>query len=674
MIETQKRSKEGVSSDLLGRFVASSEASFAALLFLLVVVLAYRLGLAIGLYTSPVRPFDFRPTLSPWWFIASHFPSDLAFVLGSCFICWAVSRLVHGRMPGVYLRTVRISGLVLLQMVLAALAFIHVTHLRLLFEAQTGFDFSVLQEAYYNISFRQILAFVELKDVMFFLSPIGLLWLVLLSPMRWKVWAAKITLLFVVFLTVLTILSMREKDPGARREIRLNPVLFFLSDFAENAFPNRVRGARTTQQGYQARWGIQRSPAYAHSISLPRELSTKSSHPWNIVFFIMESAGTRYLFDTSSGRPMPMPFLHQLTKESWYLEKHYTTSNVSTKATFSLLSGLYDFFNRESFGLRSDTNVPCLNNFLGDDYESFLVTPSSKGWYFPAAFLQNSGLKEIHTYEDLSFRIREDQTSLGRYIARDEIQTVDFFIQRLKRAREPFVGIYISFVAHYPYFDYGPEYRVAENLDCLISRYYNNLRLLDYLIHRVFRHLKEQGQLDRTILVIVGDHGQAFGQHAADNFLHYRYSYNENLETPALLYQPALFRPRRFEFPTSHIDLLPTLLDALRVPYDPSLFDGESLFQNRLTRKSIYFYGLEGCVSALSTDWMKVQYSFKQNKCWVFDLKVDPEERLPLDCSLYSDKGEELRDFVRFHDWNLLAYNNYLKERRRSQGFGPPNS
>ena len=126
---------------------------------------------------------------------------------------------------------------------------------------------------------------------------------------------------------------------------------------------------------------------------------------------------------------------------------------------------------------------------------------------------------------------------------------------------------------------------------------------------------------------MVGDHGQAFGQHRPDNFMHYRYSYNENLEAPAVLYQPALFRPKTFRCHNPDVDLLPTLLDALKVPYDPALLDGESLFQNELRRKYLFFYGYEESISCLDTDQIKVQYSLKKERCWAFDLKTRTRKR-----------------------------------------------
>ncbi|HSR13287.1 MAG TPA: sulfatase-like hydrolase/transferase, partial [Thermodesulfobacteriota bacterium] len=365
----------------------------------------------------------------------------------------------------------------------------------------------------------------------------------------------------------------------------------------------------------------------------------------------------RYVSDAEKGQPAPMPFFRDLAERAWDLQRHYTTSNVSTKAVFSIFSGLYDLFNRDALGTRRDAMVPSISNFLPREYDSFLVTPASSSWYFPVQFMKNSGLPEMHTYENLPFQVREETVSLGRYIARDEIQTVDFFLKRVDKAREPFLGIYISFAAHFPYFDYGPDYRVRGDDGRMISRYYNNLKLLDAMIRRIFEHLQASGKLERTILVIAGDHGQAFGQHQPDNYLHYRYLYNENLEVPVILYQPRLFPARKITVPTSHVDLLPTILDAVKVPYDPSLLDGESLFQNKLGRRYLFFYGLDESVASLDDQGIKVHSSRKKNVCRVYDLKQDPGETHPLDCSSYSRQAEALRAFIAYHDTRLLEYN-----------------
>jgi phosphoglycerol transferase MdoB-like AlkP superfamily enzyme len=660
-------------SSLLIGIVSSSKSPFAFFICLLAIVLVYRVQLTVGLFTNPVRPFDFYPTQHPVWFTLGLLPYDLALVMVCFLLSWLLSRLFHLVHLTQSSSALKISGIILLHVVLFMMLLIHGVHSRLLFDVQTGLDTSAIKEAFSGISLIETIKLIEIRDYLFLLFPFGLFWLVFLSPLGLRIWIARVSIVLIIFLSSLSIFSANYKTENVPAEIRLNPSIFLLTDLAENAFFKHFGEDRNKNIVGENRSGVRAPQALeSHLLKSGKFLHAKSAHPWNIVFLVMESVGTRYIFDTSFGNPMPMPFLQKISKEGWFLKKHYTTSNVSTKAVFSLFSGLYDFFKRENFGTRSDATIPAIYNWLGEGYDHFLVTPSSISWYFPTNFIKNSKLSEIHSYENLRFKIKEEFHSLGHYIARDEIQTMDFFIQRLSKAKEPFLGIYISFAAHFPYFDNGEDYRVMKDDGRLISRYYNNLNLLNHMIKRMVEHLKEKGLLERTILIIVGDHGQAFGQHHPNNFMHYRYSYNENLETPAIFYQPALFRPKVIEFPTSHVDILPTLLDALRIPYPPKVFDGESLFNYKLRRKSIFFYGYEESISSLDNHLIKVQYSLKKSRCWAFDLRVDPDEKNPLDCSSYPLQLENLQRFTSEHDLDLLKYNASLREKGGGPGTQQP--
>lgn len=657
------------SSGWLRQIVFSNESSFAFLISLLALTIAYRIHLSIGLFTNPVRPFDFNPAFHPIWFMLAYLPYDLALALACFLLSWLLSRVQFLTKQSKAFLILKISGFILLHIVLIALLLIHGAHTRLLFDAQTGLDYSILMEVFLNVSPIELIRFIGPTDYVFLLIPIGLFWLVMVSRWSLKIWMARVSIILIIFLSFSSVFAVNFRSHLVPAEIRFNPALFLLSDVAENMLFKQSSGARNVKMINGDESGIQLAGAiYNNQFKPVKFLPAKNNHPWNIVLFIMESVGTRYMFDTSYDNKMPMPFLHSIAKESWHLKKHYTTSNISTKAIFSLLSGLYDFFKRENFGTQPNTSVPSIHNFLGPSYDRFLVTPSPLSWYFPTAFVKNSGPMEIHSFENLNLRIKDERHSLGRYIGRDEIQTVDFFIRRLSEAREPFVGIYLSFAAHFPYFDYGVDYNIMEEDGRLISRYYNNLNLLDQMIKRIYDHLQDQGRLERTIFVIVGDHGQAFGQHHPDNYMHYRYSYNENLETPAIIYQPTLFKPKAIEFSTIHVDILPTLLDAMRIPYNPLLFDGESLFHNKLKRKYIFFYGHEEAISSLDTQKIKVQYSLKENRCWAFDLKLDPDEKNPLDCSSYKLQLEALQNFANYHDSGLVQYNACLREKKNFQG------
>jgi hypothetical protein len=394
------------------------------------------------------------------------------------------------------------------------------------------------------------------------------------------------------------------------------------------------------------------APQFAHPSSERRITkvlpAAAGQHPYNVVWVLMESTGLDYALKPAPGGngEVAMPFLLSLTKQGYFLSNHYSAGNSSPRGIFAQLSGLYVMPEVQIFDVRKDVYLPSLATYLGDRYQRFLVTPASLDWYFPHSFLLHSGFGELWGYHALPVR---KNAPGGRSHARDEADTVSFFLRHLEEGPpgrppaavpSPFLAVYYSFIAHWPYPDYGEATHVLKPVRP-INNYYNNLRYLDQQIERIYNQLKEKKLLSDTILVFAGDHGEAFGQHP-HNYAHSRASYNENYRTPALLVNPRLFPPRVFTAPTSHVDIVPTVLDALGVAYDPRRLQGESLYQDQFRRKYIFLYGNEDTVSSVSEDLIKLQISFKNNSCWVFDLKTDPEEKKHLSCLPYKEQQQAL--------------------------------
>ena len=404
------------------------------------------------------------------------------------------------------------------------------------------------------------------------------------------------------------------------------------------------------------------------------------ARPYNILWVLMESTGLDYALKPTPGSDgkVAMPFLQSLTQKGYFLSNHFSAGNSSPRGIFSLLSGLYVMPEVAIFDVRKDVYLPSLGSYLGARYQRFLVTPASLDWYFPHSFLLHSGFGELWGYHALPVR---KNAPGGRAHARDEAETVSFFLHRLddfappgrdapapKPAdpSSPFVAVYYSFIAHWPYPDYGESTHLLKPIRPL-NNYYNNLHYLDQQIERIYEHLKQKNLLEDTILVFAGDHGEAFGQHQ-HNYTHSRASYNENYRTPALLLHPRLFPPRVFTAATSHVDILPTLLDALGLAYDPKRLQGESLYQDQFRRKYIFLYGNEDTVSSISEDLIKLQISFKNNACWAFDLKLDPEEKRHLPCLPYKEQQQAL---LLYRNNQRVALRRYNREAQARGTAGP---
>lgn len=351
----------------------------------------------------------------------------------------------------------------------------------------------------------------------------------------------------------------------------------------------------------------------------------------NILFIVLESTGSRYVFDeklTLPGAGVPMPFLKKLSRESLNLTHHYATANSSPRALFSLFTGLYPEPADEFFSLKRGLKIKTWSAYF-KDHKSLLVTPCATEWYFPNGLFRNNGLTEIIGKSKLNF----SETRTEPTDARNEIQSADYFAERLRTLAEPFFSVYISFAPHYPYHDYGPEWRITAGRSRL-DRYVDNLRLLDAQLQKFFTVLEKRGVLKNTVVVLVGDHSEAFKQHPG-NYIHSLHSYEENLAVPAMIWSPGRIMPRDISEPTSHVDIGPTVLDLLGIGHAPADFQGVSLLRHA-DRRHIYAYGNEGTVTVYDRALRKTQ-RLKNAACRQFDLQTDAAEIQPQSCEKNSE-------------------------------------
>jgi len=107
--------------------------------------------------------------------------------------------------------------------------------------------------------------------------------------------------------------------------------------------------------------------------------------------------------------------------------------------------------------------------------------------------------------------------------------------------------------------------------------YDRQIRYVDTVMAELLAELEELGRRD-TLLVVTSDHGEGFQELRAEDHLHGSHLYNSAVWVPFILHHPALeARARRVEATVELVDVMPTLLDLLGLPFDASDLDGRSL-------------------------------------------------------------------------------------------------
>lgn len=99
----------------------------------------------------------------------------------------------------------------------------------------------------------------------------------------------------------------------------------------------------------------------------------------------------------------------------------------------------------------------------------------------------------------------------------------------------------------------------------IVDMYDGGVRYTDALVGRVLDLWRKRGTLDRTIVVILADHGEFTGEHRS--FGHHSPVYEEALHVPLAFRYPARIPAgSRVTVPTSNLGVFATLLDLAEVP------------------------------------------------------------------------------------------------------------
>ena len=309
------------------------------------------------------------------------------------------------------------------------------------------------------------------------------------------------------------------------------------------------------------------------------------------------------------------------------------------------------------------------------DYRTAFFSSADVRFSNTEAFLSHRGFDVVRDYRafpcDRPILIGSDP-NWPLLDGTDDECTADALRRWIDEAPErPFFAIFWTMMTHYPYFrgqariDFGVR-------DRYFDRYLNALHHEDLVIGKLVRFLRER-DLDRsTLLVVVGDHGEAFGRHGHHG--HGTNLYEENVHVPLLLIQPGRFHGERYPQLGGIVDVAPTILDLLGID-PPGLWQGRSLWSTNRTGRAYFGAQFSDFALGYREGDRKFIYDVAADRLELYDLRSDPHEtvnRAAGEPAAVAAAKERLASWVQYQDRMMQRLSAQESKREASAAKSPP--
>lgn len=318
--------------------------------------------------------------------------------------------------------------------------------------------------------------------------------------------------------------------------------------------------------------------------------------------------------------PAVTPNLDLLAREGTLFERAHCVAPSTLPSHASMLTGLYPIRNT----VRHNGLHP-----LPQSARTLAEAARERG-FETAAFIGSVVLADSFGL-DQGFDVYDEPrpaapavtTHFGERPASYVIDAALGWLEQRDRARPFFLWVHL-FDPHAPY---SPPARFRTGA---LARdpYLGEIAFADHELGRLLDALREQGLLERTAVLAVADHGEAFGEHGETS--HGAYCYEATLRVPLILRLPGGERGARKNALVSSVDVYPTLVEAMGLaPPRADELDGVSLLAPSPDR-GVYFesyYAWHAYGWSPIAGWLDDRGKYLHSSTpELFDLAADPAE------------------------------------------------
>ena len=358
----------------------------------------------------------------------------------------------------------------------------------------------------------------------------------------------------------------------------------------------------------------------------------------NVVIVILE--GIQYRYTSLAGTSGNLtPYLATLAGQGVEFTNTRSSLTHTTKVLFSLLTGRFPSVSQDLAEA-----VPAVKPYAGIatilkqklNFRTAFFQSAKGNFESRPALVYNLGFDKFWARDDLS----NTDAFLG-YLACDEFAMLEPITEWIKADQKPFFLTILCSVAHDPYV--VPDWFATPAKEP-IQRYRQAIFYTDKFIAALDIELAKLNLTDKTIFCVIGDHGEAFGEHGLLG--HERIAFDEVLHIPWIIRAPFLIQPAtKITQPLGSVDLTPTLLALLGFDIKDTDFDGVDALGPLPDDRKVYFSGwMRQSPAGYLKGSRKFIYNPTTRAVFAYDLSTDPLELLRIE--LPEQQAKEIADEI----------------------------
>jgi arylsulfatase A-like enzyme len=393
----------------------------------------------------------------------------------------------------------------------------------------------------------------------------------------------------------------------------------------------------------------------------PSSLRKRPGSPTkNIVILMLESTAA-WATSLYGGAYDTTPFMVELAKHAIVGERAYAIVPHSSKAMVSTLCGIEPRPGSEMIEA-FDQAIPgrCLASLLSEQgYRTALFMSATSQFENSPALARNMEFQEFFSGEHMAHDGLTEANYFGfedRILLGPTRSWLD-----ANAGRGPFFLAYLTNTPHHDYLaprTYGFVQYVQSDIK---NRYLNSVRYEDHFLRDLFAEFESHGLLDNTVFILIGDHGEGFGEHGL--YVHDDIIYEEAVRVPLVIVDGSKRAGERLPGPFTQFDVAPTVLDLAGFDVLEGSYVGRSLLAPPEPRVVFLSCLTDRRCAARIEGSRKFIHNFGRMPDELYDLSTDPGERSSLAAQQPADAKRSVEEIL---NWYRVTRAMYLPARERA--------